>query len=37
MAKLHQIATGELEDAVDDLARRFVRRSQPSTPESPKA
>ena len=36
-AKLHQVATGELEDAVDDLARRFVRRSQPSTPESPKA
>lgn len=27
-AKLHNLATGALEDSVDDLARRFVRKSR---------
>ena len=31
-AKLHNIATGALEDSVDDLARRFARKSKKPTP-----
>ena len=31
-AKLHNIATGALEDTLDDLARRFARKSKKSNP-----
>ena len=31
-AKLHQVATGALEDSLDDLGRRFARKSHKAAP-----